>query len=353
MSVRVRTSFDERVKRGDKYPLLWALHEGFTFEFWLGGFCSLISTILQVMAPFTLRYLIQFSTDAWVASKSGKPAPHIGHGVGLAIGVTAMQVLMSLATNHFIYRGMMTGGEVRAVLIALIYEKSMVISGRARAGGTKDTLLPEIEQQEEKETGNEKKQKKGTSEEQGPAQKDGTGWANGRIVNLMSVDTYRIDQASGLFHIVWTSPVACIITLVVLIVNLTYSALAGFALLVIGIPALTGAVRSLFRRRRIINKITDQRVSLTQEILQSVRFVKFFGWEKAFLERLGEYRSREIHAIQILLAIRNGINAVSMSLPIFAITKAAARLYLAESRLVMLATQELSWWLLYMSSVIF
>src|SRR6202035_6042227 len=65
-------------------------------------------------------------------------------------------------------------------------------------------------------------------------------------------------------------------------------------------------------------KITDQRVSLTQEILQAVRFVKYFGWEMAFLERLGDIRKREIHAIQILLAIRNAINAVSMSLPIFA-----------------------------------
>ena len=109
-----------------------------------------------------------------------------------------------------------------------------------------------------------------------------------------------------------------IITLVVLLVNLTYSALAGFALLVLGTPLLTRAIKSLFIRRRAINKITDQRVSLTQEIIQAVRFVKFFGWESSFLERLGQIRNREIHAIQVLLAIRSAINAVSMSLPIFA-----------------------------------
>jgi ABC-type multidrug transport system fused ATPase/permease subunit len=103
-----------------------------------------------------------------------------------------------------------------------------------------------------------------------------------------------------------------------LVVNLTYSALAGFALLVIGLPLLTQAVKGLFKRRKAINKITDQRVSLTQEILQAVRFVKFFGWESAFLNRLRDIRNREVLAIQILLAIRNVINAVSMSLPIFA-----------------------------------
>lgn len=134
----------------------------------------------------------------------------------------------------------------------------------------------------------------------------------------MSVDTYRIDQASGMFHVIWTAPIACLITLALLLVNLTYSALAGFALLVIGVPVLTNAIKSLFIRRKAINKITDQRVSLTQEILQSVRFVKFFGWEASFLNRLEELRSREISAIQVLLAIRNAILAVSLSLPIFA-----------------------------------
>lgn len=134
----------------------------------------------------------------------------------------------------------------------------------------------------------------------------------------MSVDTYRIDQASGLFHIIWTAPLMILVTLALLLVNLTYSALAGFALLFIGIPVLTRAIKKLFIRRKAINKITDQRVSLTQEILQSVRFVKYFGWEPAFLDRLGQFRDREIRSIQILLSIRNAIMALSLALPIFA-----------------------------------
>lgn len=134
----------------------------------------------------------------------------------------------------------------------------------------------------------------------------------------MSVDTYRIDQAFGLFHIIWTAPLSVLITLALLLVNLTYSALAGFGLLVIAMPLLSKAVKGLFARRRDINKITDQRVSLTQEILQSVRFVKFFGWEESFLKRLDEFRSREIAAIQVVLGIRNAIMAIGISLPIFA-----------------------------------
>ncbi|KAI1813566.1 ATP-binding cassette transporter protein [Poronia punctata] len=326
MTTKCKESFDRRVKNGDKYPLLWAVHETYFWEFWVGGICQLIASIFQVISPFFLRYLIQFAQDAWANKLRDEPPPPIARGVGLVLGVTFMQVFQSIGINHFIYRGMMIGGQVRGVLISMIFEKSMNISSRAKAGGksTSSDGNGEGEEDGTKEGKAEAGEKDGKKEDNPTAEGkagvagDGIGWNNGRIVNLMSVDTYRIDQASGLFHVVWTAPISCVITLVVLLVNLSYSALAGFAILVIGMPALTRAIRSLFRRRGVINKITDRRVALTQEILQSVRFVKYFGWEGAFLKRLSEVRDQEIRGIQVLLAIRNAINSVSISLPIYA-----------------------------------
>lgn len=330
LSDKLQASFKRRAANGDKYPLLWAMHETFKFEFWLGGACQFISNILQVISPFMLRYLIAFASEAYTAAQEGLPAPHIGKGLGLVFGITIMQMVQSLGTNHYIYRGMMVGGEARAVLISSIFEKAMKISGRAKAGG-RSIKSQEDEKDAQKaqdlvEQAKGKKSKK-NSKPVGPKGApdagrgiagDGTGWANGKIINLMSTDSYRVDQASGMFHLIWTAPIACIITLILLLINLTYSALAGFGLLVIGLPLLTKAVKKLFVRRKAINKITDQRVSLTQEILQAVRFVKYFGWETAFLDRLAAIRNKEIRSIQILLAIRNAINAVSMTLPIFA-----------------------------------
>ncbi|KAM0796432.1 ABC multidrug transporter [Usnea florida] len=331
LSDKLSTSFQRRVARGDKYPLVWALHETMKFEFWLGGICQLCSSILQVMSPFTLRYLIAFATEAYEANASHQPPPHISKGIGLVIGISVMQMFQSLCTNQFIYRGQMVGAQSRGSLITVIFEKAMKISGRAKAGGKtiEDTIKQdgEVENETKKQNFVKRMLDKKLHPTGGPQvtpdkakgiSGDGAGWGNGRVVNLMSTDTYRVDQASGMFHMVWTSPVAIVITLIVLLINLTYSALAGFALLVIGIPALTKAIKLLFARRRAINKITDQRVSLTQEILQAVRFVKYFGWESAFLERIGQIRRREIHGIQVLLVIRSGINACSMSLPIFA-----------------------------------
>lgn len=306
------------------------MHETFHMEFWIGGLCSLTSSILMVLSPFTLRYLISFSTRAYYAQKTHSSGPLIGHGVGLVIGITLMQITQSLATNHYLYRGQMVGGQARGVLINLIFEKAMRLSGRAKAGGK--AIEDGHDQAKESEinpvikdnslNGRLKKMflPKPVPSSGGPVgvSGDGAGWGNGRVVNLMSTDTYRIDQASGFFHLMWTSSITVLLTLVLLLVNLSYSALAGFALLVIGFPVLYNAIKRLLVRRRAINKITDQRVSLTQEILQSVRFVKYFGWESSFLERIGDIRKREIRSIQILLAIRNALNAISMSLPIFA-----------------------------------
>ena len=337
LSQRLQASFAKRAARGDRYPLLFALHEALKFELWFGGVCSLVASILQVLTPFTLRYLIAFAGKAYLAQSTGRPAPNIGHGIGLVVGISIMQLVQSMCVNHYIYRGQMVGSQARAVLIDAIFEKAMTISGRAKAGGkARDDISKQEDRSERPEDLREKKKsflslvlKKNQKQSKGPKQTteqsqnqtvsgDGLGWSNGRIVNLMSTDTQRIDLACGMMHQLWTSPIAIVITLIVLLVNLSYSALAGFGLLVLGTPLVTRVVKSLLTRRRAINKITDQRVTLTQEILHAVKFVKFFGWESSFLQRLYDLRRREIRAIQLLLAVRNAINAVSMSLPTFA-----------------------------------
>ncbi|KAK5948688.1 ATP-binding cassette transporter yor1 [Knufia fluminis] len=333
MMERLMTSFKKRAARNEKRPLIWAVYDTVRTDFLIGGTCAFFSAMFQVFSPFTTRYLIQFATEAYIAQQNGTPGPGIGGGLGLAFGITFMQICQSTATNHFIYRGMMSGGEARAVLINAIFEKTLKISGRAKAGGkalADEGVSNGIDEPAE-DKGERPALKRFVSNKlhpkTGPKMTgdvgkgvfgDGSGWNNGKIVGLMSVDTYRVDQAAGLGHMLWTAPIQVCVVLVVLCINIGYSALAGYALIVICMPLLTKAIKSLFVRRKKINSITDKRVTLTQEILGAVRFVKFFGWESSFLARLKDIRKREIRAIQVLLSIRNAINAVSMSMPVFA-----------------------------------
>jgi len=205
---RVKESYKRRVASGDKYPLLWALHETYFWEFWLGGFCHLLSALLQVVSPFTLRFLIQFATDAWVASTRGTPPPHIGRGLGLVFGITAMQIVQSLATSHFIYRGMVVGGMTRASLISMIYEKSMVITGRAKAGGAELPDIPAAKAAEEVAKKASKRPRMGPPGGGPPGggggppggagvSNDGVGWGNGRVVSLTRGTAARLGHADS------------------------------------------------------------------------------------------------------------------------------------------------------------
>ena len=219
------------------------------------------------MTPFTTRYLIAFATDAYIAKQKHRPGPPIGHGIGIAVGIFSMQLLQSLGTSQFFFRGMMVGGQSRAVLINMIFSKAMKLSGRAKAGGRAienqqgeanqtdgsadlRTARDDILKQAHTKKGSEKSGPGVTPDIVPGIAGDGSGWGNGKIITLMSVDTDRVDTALGMFHLLWTCPVIVIVTLVVLLVNIGYSALSGYALLILGVPLLTYAIRSLIRRRR-------------------------------------------------------------------------------------------------------
>lgn len=276
------------------------------------------------MSPYLLKYLIAFATEAFDARRDGGRGPSEGYGIGLVFAITGLQVVMTFAINHFLYLGTTVGGEARAVLMSRIFAKSLRLSGRARAGGSTSSSPPsgvEPGSKEEKRWFEKALPKKKGAKGAGAAQagqQESEGWTNGRIINLLSTDTYRIDQASGMFHMLWSTPLAITITIVLLIINLGYSALPGLGLLFMTAPLLGAASRSLFKRRFAINKLTDKRVSLTSEALQSIRFIKVFGWEQSFLQRVEKIRKKEVRSIQILLAIRDAVQSIGMAIPVFA-----------------------------------
>jgi ATP-binding cassette, subfamily C (CFTR/MRP), member 1 len=310
MSEEFNKSFRLYIKRNDTQPLLRALYSCFKAEFWIGGLCQFTSIILLATSPFILRYIIDFASHAYEAQRTKSKSPSIGEGIAYVLTITAMQVFQSLATNHVLYRGMMVGGQTRAVLIAAIFDKALKTPGRVRPshfGAHSGRMLA---------TGSNVRARS-TKIQNGPEPHD-AGWSNGRVVNLMSTDTARIDQAISVIHLVWALPLSIFITLGFLIVNIQYAALSGFALLALCTLLMTIVMKSLISLRARIITITDQRVALTMDILRSIRFVKVFAWERSFLGQIHEIRTRELGNIKRLLTIRNGVLACSASLPTFA-----------------------------------
>lgn len=101
-----------------------------------------------------------------------------------------------------------------------------------------------------------------------------------------------------------------------MIVNLRLAALAGFALLLFGFTGLMAAVRVLFKQRKATDKITEARVSLTQEILDAIRLVKYYGWGEGFARQLKNLRTQETRQLHHYTAVRNAVGAISQGLPV-------------------------------------
>ena len=160
--------------------------------------------------------------------------------------------------NHFFYRAMGTGVLLRGGLITAIYNKALKLSTRARH------IHP-----------------------------------NGKLVNHISTDVSRIDFACQFFHASWTAPIQLIICLIILLVNLGPSALAGFAVFFIVIPIQAKLMGLLLRFRRKTMVFTDKRAKLLQELLSSIKIIKFFAWEDPYLAKIHKVRNSETRRVSL------------------------------------------------------
>lgn len=181
----VQTASKSYIKaKNSNFPLFWALYDSFRVEFWIGGICRVIADVLLVVTPYTLRYLIQFAINSYIASQDDKEAPPISHGVGFLVGIVAMVALQSSAHNHYMWRLSVIGGQTRAVLTVSIFEKSIRLFGRSEAKKSEEIA----EKQEELAT-------------------------TSHVMHLLTVDTARIEKSVSALHMVWTAPLALLIAI--------------------------------------------------------------------------------------------------------------------------------------------
>uniref|UniRef100_A0A8C9ZY76 ABC-type glutathione-S-conjugate transporter n=1 Tax=Sander lucioperca TaxID=283035 RepID=A0A8C9ZY76_SANLU len=176
-----------------------------------------------------------------------------------------LSCLQSLFNHQYMYTCFTVGMRVKTAVMGLVYRKSLVINSASRRTCTV-----------------------------------------GEIVNLVSADTQKLMDFVVYFNAVWLAPIEIALCLFFLWQHLGPSALAGIATVILIFPLNGFIAKKRSKLQEIQMKFMDGRIRLMNEILNGIKILKFYAWEKAFLEQVLGHREKELKALkksQILYSI--------------------------------------------------
>lgn len=128
--------------------------------------------------------------------------------------------------------------------------------------------------------------------------------STGAIVDLMSNDAQRLLSVTAYLHILWSGPFQILIALVLLFRIIGVATIAGVLIMLLLIPINSVIVKQLKKIRASMLKHTDERVKWTNEILQGIRAVKLYGYERKFIAKVEAIRSDELQRLMISRMVR-------------------------------------------------
>uniref|UniRef100_A0AAY5ETV2 ABC-type glutathione-S-conjugate transporter n=1 Tax=Electrophorus electricus TaxID=8005 RepID=A0AAY5ETV2_ELEEL len=245
-----------RQEQGSGLLLLRTLAKTFGPCFLTGTLCLIVQDAFMFSIPQVLSLLLGFVRD--------EDAP-LWKGHLFAVTLFLLSCLQSLFNHQYMYTCFTVGMRVKTAIMGLIYRKTLIINSAARRACTV-----------------------------------------GEIVNLVSADTQKLMDFVVYFNAVWLAPIEIGLCLFFLWQRLGPSALAGIATVILIFP-LNGLIAKMRSKLQEVQmKYMDGRIKLMNEILNGIKILKFYAWEKAFQEKVLAYREEELKALkksQILYSI--------------------------------------------------
>lgn len=179
--------------------LALAISDTFFLKFWSAGLFKLLSDGLSVCSPFVTKALIQYGQDSYdyahsndttTTTTTSKPNPTRAYA--LAIGLVLMQIGSSICMHQYFYRSMSVGVLARSALISSLYRHSLSLNHQSRR------LI-----------------------------------STSQLITHISTDVSRIDFCLGFFHLAWTSSIQLIAIIIILLLQIGVSSLAGLAIMIL------------------------------------------------------------------------------------------------------------------------
>ncbi|KAH3683475.1 hypothetical protein WICPIJ_005559 [Wickerhamomyces pijperi] len=222
-----------------------------------------VSNVAQIVSPLLVKKLI---TIVQTRREGNKSVDHLNAGIGYSIGIALLLIVNTLTQQHAMYYGKLVGAKARTLLTKHILSKSM------RQTSSTASKFPK-----------------------------------GKLIALMSTDIAKMEMGLTFLPTLLTIPVPIIIGIALLIVNLGVSALTGIATIFIILAISVAPAVKFVKNRALSAPFTDSRITLIREVLQSLKFVKFYTWEEPYAEKITEIRSQES---KFIWKAQNNINLI-------------------------------------------
>lgn len=257
----------------------------------LQGLWCAMSSIMMFLPTLLLKAILEYLEDP-----VNTPANAAWLYVVLLFVTGTAQ---AIGDGQALWIGRKTCIQIRAVIVGEIYSK--VLRRKATASAESDSP-----QEEEKAPKSflqkmkfwQKNKKPTTNRTAQPSKTVSTQASNGNIINLMSIDSFKVADISSYLHYLWAAtPVQLVMAVSLLYKVLGFSSFAGIGLMVLVLPLNMWIAKSFTRAQKAILAATDARIHATNEILQNIRIIKYFAWEKRFEENVNEKRKIELNAL--------------------------------------------------------
>ncbi|KAF7340568.1 ABC bile acid [Mycena sanguinolenta] len=252
---------------------------------------TLVSVIFNYAGPFFLKRILD-SIDKSAPTRRDKGSAYV-----YAMMMLLCAILKAQCDLQHLWHSRRASTRIRVELIAAVYDKALKRKDYSGVVRDKEGSPPPPSASATQDKQKQQKKNKGKRK---PAQDDShaddptPGADTGKIVNLMAGDQTRVSTiVSGAYNI-YGAPVEIIVGSVFLWSLLGWSAFAGFVVLLVGWPLNSYVARRRVRMHKGELKARDARMSVVNELIGSVKFIKFFAWEERWIKRAMDAREVEM-----------------------------------------------------------
>ncbi|SNX81770.1 related to multidrug resistance protein [Melanopsichium pennsylvanicum] len=242
-----------------------------------------------------------------------------------------------------LYYSRRAGVRIKSELTLAIFDKALRrkdISGALQNDGpTKDVdATPQNADQDRPDASKSAKDAQQSKKAKKKQDDDKSSATVGKVVNLMSTDANSISVTVTTLYMGYSAPLELVIATTFLYKLLGWSAFVGVLPALVLMPLQQRFTMLQYANNKELLKARDKRVTALNELISSIRFIKFFAWERGWSDRIMRARREEVNWLVRGVWIMAGLMASFNLVPLTIGLSAFASYTMIEGRQLDIAT---------------